>query len=49
MNELVNHPEWMPLLLDEHGEAEDQPCMALELSCDPYPDNILKAPPKLPW
>ena len=21
MNELVNHPEWMPLLLDENGEA----------------------------
>ena len=21
MNELVNHPEWMPLLLDDRGEA----------------------------
>ena len=23
MNELVNHPEWMPLLLDENGEARE--------------------------
>jgi len=31
MNELVHHPEWMPLLLDEEGEEKpfplpDQPC-----------------------
>ncbi|CAJ1451716.1 unnamed protein product, partial [Effrenium voratum] len=25
MNELVNHPEWMPLLLDAKGEAMDFP------------------------
>lgn len=25
MNELVNHPDWMPLLLDDKGEAHATP------------------------
>ena len=33
MNELVNHPEWMPLLLDENGEATFGDADNLHLRC----------------